>query len=73
MIGGGSAPDVRPMTWLITLSSTNRSVDDLETRLRAFEPPVIARIAEDKVVIDLRTVFEDEESQLIAAVSSLVK
>lgn len=73
VIGGGSAPDLKPRTWLITLSSTNRSVDDLETRLRAFEPPVIARIAEDKVVIDLRTVFEDEESKLIAAVSSLVK
>lgn len=73
VIGGGSAPDLKPRTWLITVSSTNRSVDDLETRLRAFEPPVIARIAEDKVVIDLRTVFDDEESKLIAAVSSLVK
>lgn len=73
VIGGGSAPDVKPITWCITLSSAKKTADELENILRNFDTPVVTRIVDGKVVIDMRTVFEDEEVKLIAAVSSLVK
>jgi L-seryl-tRNA(Ser) seleniumtransferase len=43
----------------------------LEQALRLSEPPVIARILEDKVLIDLRTVSEDEEAELLDLLAEL--
>jgi L-seryl-tRNA(Ser) seleniumtransferase len=65
VVGGGSAPDVQPATVLLALSHARLSVGKLEESLRGANPPVIARILEDKVVIDLRTVSEREESALL--------
>src|SRR5271170_3189578 len=64
VIGGGSTPDQSLPTRLIAVESRRRSAEEIESRLR--EPaagiPIIARIEEDRVVLDLRTVFADEES-----------
>jgi L-seryl-tRNA(Ser) seleniumtransferase len=69
VIGGGSTPDQQLPTHLISISSTRRSAASIEERLRKPEngTPVIARIENDELVIDLRTVFPDEESSLAAA------
>ena len=74
VIGGGSTPDQSLPTHLIALKSRRRSAEEIESRLR--EPasgiPIIARIEEDRLVIDLRTVFADEEvalaNSLLAAI-----
>lgn len=71
VIGGGSAPDVKPRTWLVSISCPGRSADEVDAMLREYTPPVVTRIVDDRVVIDLRTVFEDEGSELINAVVSL--
>jgi L-seryl-tRNA(Ser) seleniumtransferase len=70
-IGGGSAPTTHPFTYLIALTHETLSPDDLEKSLRRSTPPVIARIAEGKVLLDLRTVAEDEETDLLASLASL--
>jgi L-seryl-tRNA(Ser) seleniumtransferase len=70
-IGGGSAPTTHPPTMLIALAHESLSPDALEEALRQSTPPVIARIAEGKVLLDLRTVAEDEEIDLLAALASL--
>lgn len=67
VIGGGSAPDAQPETTLIALSHNELSAVQIEEKLRNSDPPVITRILEDKVTIDLRTVFEDEEETLLDA------
>jgi L-seryl-tRNA(Ser) seleniumtransferase len=74
VIGGGSTPDQQLPTRLISISSLHRSATAIEARLRKPEngTPVIARIEDDQVVIDLRTVFPDEESALAAALISAV-
>jgi L-seryl-tRNA(Ser) seleniumtransferase len=72
-IGGGAAPDVKPRTWLISVNRNGRDTPEIEHALRKFEVPVIARIHNDQVVIDLRTVFEDEEEQLINALDALAR
>jgi L-seryl-tRNA(Ser) seleniumtransferase len=63
-IGGGSAPTVDLPTVLIALEWPGLSADALEERLRALDPPVIARIEDDGVVLDLRTVLPWQELAL---------
>ena len=66
LIGGGATPQQSLDTWLIAIAAED--VAGLERRLRAGEPPVIARIEGERVLIDLRTVFPEEEDELVAAV-----
>jgi L-seryl-tRNA(Ser) seleniumtransferase len=70
-IGGGSAPTTHPPTALLALTHETLSSDTLEEALRQSSTPVIARIAEGKVLLDLRTVAEDEEPDLLAALAAL--
>ena len=71
-IGGGSAPTVHPRTALIALTHETRTAESLESSLRLSSPPVIARIAEGRVLLDLRTVAEEEEEEeLLAALASI--
>lgn len=71
VVGGGSAPDVQPATVLLALNHRKLSVSKLEETLRNSNPPVITRILEDKVLLDLRTVSEAEESELFGILGSL--
>ena len=71
VIGGGSAPDVQPATALLALKHSQLSVSKLEGKLRGAKPPVITRILEDKVLIDLRTVSEPEEPEILKIISEL--
>jgi L-seryl-tRNA(Ser) seleniumtransferase len=70
-VGGGSGPNVRPLTALLALDHTKLDVEEIESRLRASSPPVISRIADGHVLLDLRTVDVSEESELVAALKSL--
>jgi L-seryl-tRNA(Ser) seleniumtransferase len=70
-IGGGSAPTTHPSTALIALTHETLSADGLDKALRLSQPPVVARISESKLLIDLRTVAEDEEPALLAALIKL--
>jgi L-seryl-tRNA(Ser) seleniumtransferase len=70
-VGGGAAPTTHPPTTLIALSQSTLGVDALESALRNSSPPVIARISEDKVLLDLRTVMEDEEAELLEILTSV--
>ena len=69
VIGGGATPEQSIPTWLLAI--TLPDVNAAERRLRAGDPPVIARIQEDRLVLDLRTVFPDQEDELAAALAAL--
>lgn len=62
--GGGAAPGVELETALIAVSHAKKSAVTLEQALRLSDPPVIARIVDDKIVIDLRTVAPEDEPAL---------
>jgi len=64
-IGGGSAPGSHLPTRLVALTHRSSSATDLESRLRASDPPVITRIADGLVVLDLRTVAADQDEPLV--------
>lgn len=65
VVGGGAAPMVQPITTLLALEHAKMSAAYLEQNLRFSEPPVVARILDDKVLIDLRTVSDNEEAELL--------
>lgn len=67
VIGGGSTPDQSLPTWLIAIAS--RDVVALERALRGGDPPIVARIEADRLMIDLRTVFPEEEPALVSALT----
>jgi L-seryl-tRNA(Ser) seleniumtransferase len=70
-IGGGSGPNVHPATFLIAVSHQRLSADALEENLRLSQPPVIARVADGKVLLDLRTVQKADEPSLIEAFKAI--
>jgi L-seryl-tRNA(Ser) seleniumtransferase len=67
VIGGGAAPSAVLPTSLLAVSCQGLSADALCARLRAFDPPIIARVDEGRVLLDLRTVFPEQDEFLIRA------
>jgi L-seryl-tRNA(Ser) seleniumtransferase len=65
-IGGGSLPGGTLPTWWVALAVP--SPDDLAARLRLGEPPVIARIEDNRLLLDPRTVLPGQEQMLLAAI-----
>lgn len=76
VIGGGSAPEQKLPTMLLALRSERQSATQIEERLRkptvsaSAATPVIARIEKQMLVVDLRTVFEEEEAALAEALTA---
>ena len=70
-VGGGSAPTTHPPTALVRVSHASLSASALDEALRHCSPPVVARILDDRVVLDLRTVAEEEEQELLDALASV--
>lgn len=71
LLGGGSAPTDGLPTALIAVSSERLSARALEERLRAQATPVIARIEEGRVLLDLRTVLEEQDRDVEEALRAL--
>lgn len=70
LVGGGSAPTSTLPTFLLAITAEGLSADEISTRLRAHNPPVIARVEEGRVLIDLRTVFSQEDLEVTKALLS---
>ena len=68
VIGGGATPEQSIPTCLIAVETVDAV--RLERRLRAGDPAVIARIADGRLLLDLRTVFPSEEDLLVKAVTA---
>lgn len=71
VIGGGAAPSAVLPTKLVAITHGNLSADELSSRLREADPPVIARVEEGRVLIDLRTVFPEQDATVASVISSL--
>jgi L-seryl-tRNA(Ser) seleniumtransferase len=68
MVGGGSLPDESLPTRLVSVTGDGAYVSELARRLRTGEPPVVARVERDAVLLDPRTVATREDRALVAAV-----
>jgi L-seryl-tRNA(Ser) seleniumtransferase len=72
MIGGGSAPDARLPTKLIAIRHSAVSSRQLDEQLRQADPPVVARVEDDWLLLDLRTVFPQEDDELVKILKTLL-
>jgi L-seryl-tRNA(Ser) seleniumtransferase len=72
-IGGGSAPGSAIPTRLVAITHPSLSAEQLEERLRQHSTPIIARILDDRVVIDLRTVAPEDDEVVAAAIGGCAK
>jgi L-seryl-tRNA(Ser) seleniumtransferase len=81
VIGGGSTPAEYLPTRLLRIASAKYSAAQLEGRLRTGavagaqqeQIPVLARVSEDRLVLDLRTVFPSQEAALTRALVAALK
>jgi L-seryl-tRNA(Ser) seleniumtransferase len=62
-IGGGSTPDQSLPTWVVEIDAPRPQ--SLERKLRTGTPPVIARIENNRVILDMRTVSSSEVNALV--------
>jgi L-seryl-tRNA(Ser) seleniumtransferase len=74
LAGGGSTPTQSLPTKIIRIASARHSAAQLEQRLRRSAAiSVIARVADDHLVLDLRTVFPEQEPQLVRAIAAALR
>ena len=73
VIGGGAAPSAVLPTRLLAVTCEGLSADELSARLRASDPPIIARVEEGRVLLDLRTVFPEQDEALVRAIRKIAE
>ena len=71
MIGGGCTPDRVIPTRLLAFSGSDLSLSKLEERLRTGSPPIASRLENDCLLLDLRTVFPQDDKQVFEALQAL--
>jgi len=71
-VGGGAFPTTRIPSIALALAGAIEGMraNELEERLRLGEPPVIARVADGRVLVDLRTIDPHDDAELTAALRS---
>ena len=72
-IGGGSLPAERIKSKSVTIMPKNISTQSLEAKLRAGKNPVVGRISGEKLILDMRTVLEDEIDILAQKLIDILK
>ncbi|HET7215208.1 MAG TPA: L-seryl-tRNA(Sec) selenium transferase [Terriglobia bacterium] len=71
VIGGGSTPGHSLPARLVAVQHAALSAQELEAALRRNHPPVIARVERDRLLLDLRTVFDEQEAEILRAFERL--
>jgi L-seryl-tRNA(Ser) seleniumtransferase len=71
VIGGGSTPGQSIPTKLIALTHATRGASDIESVMRKNKPPIIVRVERDRALLDLRSVFEEQDEQIAKALERL--
>jgi len=70
-VGGGTAPTSKLKSVVISLTHPRKSAAELERQLRRNSPPIVARVADEKVLLDIRSVSPADFPALIAALKGL--
>ena len=73
ILGGGAAPSSALPTRVLAITVEGLSADELSARLRASDPAIVARVEEGRVLLDLRTVFPEQDAALAAALAGIVR
>ncbi len=73
VIGGGSTPGQSLPTRLVAAAHSRLGASDLEALLRRNTPPIIARIERDRLLLDLRTVLDDQDDEIARALEKMTE
>ena len=73
VLGGGAAPGSTLPTRVLAVKSEGINADELCAQLRHWETPIIARVEEERMLLDLRTVEPEQEEAIVAALESISK
>jgi L-seryl-tRNA(Ser) seleniumtransferase len=71
VIGGGAAPSSVLPTRVLALTHVELNAEALSAHFRRFSPPVITRVEEGRVLLDLRTVFPDQDKIICEAIRQI--
>ena len=71
VIGGGATPEQSIPTWVIAIEC--HGVAAVERKLRTGDPAVVARVENDRLILDLRTVRAEEEAELTRALDTCLR
>ena len=71
LFGGGTSPEKTFPSRALAASLPSAGPEDVAARLRESEPPIVARIEEDRVLLDLRSIDPGEDAAVAAALASL--
>ncbi|TMF54744.1 MAG: hypothetical protein E6I19_10180 [Chloroflexi bacterium] len=73
-VGGGSLPEETQPSRAVAIGARHGRANDVAAQLRSADPPVIARVVEDRAALDLRSVAAEDDEMLAQAVTAaLVK
>ena len=72
-VGGGAYPVQLLPTYVVTLKPDHGSVNQLEERLREGKPPIIARVSKEEVLLDARTIGDDEGNLIVDGIEKSIK
>jgi L-seryl-tRNA(Ser) seleniumtransferase len=70
-IGGGSMPEINLESYAVIIKPVNMKTSQFEEKLRKLEIPIISRISDEKIILDMRTVFDDDIDILASELCSL--
>jgi L-seryl-tRNA(Ser) seleniumtransferase len=73
VIGGGAAPSATLPTRLLAITRDGTSADEISAGLRALDPPIIARVEDERVLLDLRTVFPDQDEVITSSLQNIFR
>jgi L-seryl-tRNA(Ser) seleniumtransferase len=70
--GGGSLPEINLKTYCVAIKPLRMTCNQLEERLRLADPPVIARLKEDRLLLDARTIMDEDIGSLVQALAGVL-
>jgi L-seryl-tRNA(Ser) seleniumtransferase len=72
MVGGGSMPTEKISTYVLKIKSTTKSIKQMEKSLRSNITPIIVRIYNNEIIMDIRTIFDKDFDTIVEAFKNIV-
>ncbi len=72
-VGGGALPLAAPETWVVTVRHRRLDAEALARQLLRASPPLVVRIAEGEVLLDVRTLAVDDLDELVAVLAAVAR
>jgi L-seryl-tRNA(Ser) seleniumtransferase len=69
-VGGGSLPEETQPSRAVTIGARHGRANETLARLRAADPPIVARVIDDRAALDLRSVAPEDDEMLARAVTA---